>query len=310
MEEWINFIPNKKLINIKLDDELSKKYNKLTQLNYIISFDVEFLKYSIDNRQIQSIHELGGLLLEKRETWYLMYIFHFNLIPIYKNIKQYYLLTSSYNTISENTLKKVIEIEKELLPENIIKSPDDINKLKTNKIIKRYLSRKTFNNPDFIFLKKKISKIKHQIKGDDLNGREYELFKKSIELILNDSDSLSRQIKEYDQIKFLNLTNKFFSNSYLIVKGLEDIKALKNHLLLLNQNSKRLVNYFDIACYNKMLFKKCNSAELEKTYLCLENLNLTNKYDQFKQIIIMFTKMKPHNPLIDAYYTWIIFNIL
>ena len=227
-----------------------------------------------------------------------------------KNIKQYYLLTSSYNTISENTLKKVIEIEKELLPENIIKSPDDINILKTNKIIKRYLSRKTINNPDFNFLKKKISKIKHQIKGYDLDGREYELFKKSIELILNDQDSLSRQINKYNQIKFINLTNKLFLKSYLIVKGLEDIKALKNHSLLLNQNSKRLVNYFDIARYNEMLFKKCNSAELEKTYICLENLNLTNKYDQFKQIIMMFTKMKPHNPLVDAYYTWIIFNIL
>lgn len=310
MEEWIDLIPNKKLINIKLDDELSKKYNKLTQLKYIISFDVEFLKYSIDNRQIQTIHELGGLLLEKKETWYLMYIFHFNLIPIYKNIKQYYLLTSSYNTVSENTLKKVIEIEKELLPENIIKSPDDINILKTNKIIKRYLSRKTLNNPDFNFIKKKISKIKHQIKGNDLNGKEYELFKKSIELILNDPDSLSRQINEQLQIKFINLTNNLFSKSYLIIKGLEDIKALKNHSLLLNQNSKKLVNYFDIARYNEMLFKKCNSAELEKTYLCLENLNLTNKYDQFKQMIMMFTKMKSHNPLVDAYYTWIIFNIL
>lgn len=310
MEEWINLIPNKKLINIKLDDELSKKYNKLTQLNYIISFDVEFLKYSIDNRQIQTIHELGGLLLEKKETWYLMYIFHFNLIPIYKNIKQYYLLTSSYNTVSENTLKKIIEIEKELLPENIIKSPNDVHILKTNKIIKKYLSRKIINNPDFNLIKKKISKIKYQIKGYDLNGREYELFKKSIELILNDPDSLSRQINENYQIKFIKLTNKLFSKSYLVIKGLEDIKALKNHSLLLNQNSKKLVNYFDIARYNEMLFKKCNSAELEKTYLCLEKLNLTNKYDQFKQMIMMFTKMKPHNPLVDAYYTWIIFNIL
>jgi hypothetical protein len=310
MEEWINLIPNKKLIGIKLDDKLSKKYNKLTNLKYIISFDIEFLKYSVDNRQIQTIHELGGLLLEKKEAWYLMYIFHFNLIPIYKNIKQYYLLTSSYNTVSEDTLKKVIEIEKKLLPENIIKSLDDINILKTNKIIKRYLPSKILINPDFNFIKKKIGKIKHQIKGSDLNGIEYELFKKSIELILNDHDSLSRQIKECDQIKFLNLTNKLFSKSYLIVKGLEDIKAFKNHLLLLKQNSTKLVNYFDIARYNEMLFKKCNSAELEKTFICLENLKLTNNYDKFKEIIMIFTKMKAHNPLVDAYYTWIIFNIL
>ena len=66
MEEWINLISNKKLINIKLEDNLSNKYNKLTKMKYIISFDVEFLRYSINNSQIQTIHELGGLLFEKK----------------------------------------------------------------------------------------------------------------------------------------------------------------------------------------------------------------------------------------------------
>ena len=68
-------------------------------------------------------------------------------------------------------------------------------------------------------------------------------------------------------------------------------------------------NYFDIAQYNNVLFKNCDSAELEKSYICLEKANLTQKYNQYFDIIKKFTNNKAHNPLIDAYYTWIIFNI-
>ena len=209
MEEWINLIPNKKLINVKLEDNLTDKYNKLTKMNYIISFDVEFLRYSINNSQVPTIHELGGLLFEKKNNiWYFMYIFHFNLIPIIKNIRNYYLLTSQYNTVSDDTLKKIVEIENELLPENCI------NTLKTNKIVKRYLPKKIIskllNEKDITTIKKKLSKIKYSIKGSDLNGKDYELFKKSTELILNDPDSVARQIRKEDEIKFINLLKKLF----------------------------------------------------------------------------------------------------
>ena len=69
------------------------------------------------------------------------------------------------------------------------------------------------------------------------------------------------------------------------------------------------LKYFDIAQHNKILFDKCDSAELEKTYLCLQKMNLTQKYNKYSDIINKFTKMKAHNPLTDAYYTWVIFNI-
>jgi len=147
------------------------------------------------------------------------------------------------------------------------------------------------------------------IKGYDLKDNDYELFKKNIRLILNDSDCKSRQITENNQKEFIKFTNYIFSNSYLIVKGLEDIKALKNHTLMLNEISIKLNNFFDIAQYNNILFKKCNSAELEKTYLCLEKLNLTQQYSTYLSLINKFTSMKAHNPLVDSYYTWLIFNL-
>ena len=330
LEEWISLIPKKQLINKKIQETLSNKYDKVTKLQYIISFDIEFINYSNvlintnntnstnstnsmeakpNNERVQTIHELGGLIFErKKDGWYLSYLFHFNLIPLIKNIKQYYLLTSQYNTLSNSTLKKVVELEKKLLPENIIIDINNLNLLGKNNIIKKYLPYyKKFT--DINVLKKKISKIKYMIKGYDLAESEYELFKKITTLILNDTDSIGREINKDQQKKFIKLTNELFSRSYLIVKGLEDIKAIKNHTLLLNEEPITLNNLFDIAQYNNELFKKCNSAELEKTFICLEKLNKTQKYSDYYQNIKTFTNLKAHNPLVDAYYTWIIFNI-
>jgi hypothetical protein len=97
--------------------------------------------------------------------------------------------------------------------------------------------------------------------------------------------------------------------SYLIVKGLEDIKALKNHTILLKQNYVNLEYLFDISKYNKILFDKCNSAKLEDTYFCLQKMNLLQDYNKYYDIINNFTEMKAHNPLVDAYYTFIIFIV-
>jgi len=324
LEEWISLIPKKVFINKKIDKSLSNKYDKITNLPYIISFDIEFINYNNiriipkqriqptqptqtkhnNYERLQTIHELGGLIFEKKnDGWYLTYLFHFNLIPIIKNIKQYYLLTSQYNTLSNKTLEKVVELEKQLLPENI-----NINLLGENRIIKRYLPYyKKFT--DINILKKKISKIKYMIKGTDLSKPDYELFKKIITLILNDKDSIQREINKDKQNIFIKLTNELFSKSYLIVKGVEDIKALKNHTILLNEEPVKLTNYFDIAIFNEQLFKKCNSAELEKTFICLEKLNKTQLYNDYYQHIKTFTNLKAHNPLVDAYYTWVIFNI-
>jgi len=303
--DWLDLIPNKQIMNIEVENLL---YNSMTKLNYIISFDVEFIRYAIENRQVQTIHELGGIILNKKNNkWYIICIFHINMIPLITNIKQYYLLTSNYNTITTETLNKVIEIEKKLLPEYI----SDIKLIKNNAIIKRYLSnskiKKLINDKD---IHKKLSKIKYMIKGSDLQKNEYELFTKSIELILSDPDVIKRQIEYKNQRMFIKLTNILFSNSYLIVKGQEDLKALKNHTLMLNENSIKLHHFFDIAKYNNLLFKRCNSAQLENTYDCLKKLNLTQKYDLYLKVIEKFTELKAHNPLVDAYYTLIIFNIL
>ena len=84
--DWLDLIPNKQIMNIEVENLL---YNSMTKLNYIISFDVEFIRYAIENRQVQTIHELGGIILNKKNNkWYIICIFHINMIPLITNIKQ------------------------------------------------------------------------------------------------------------------------------------------------------------------------------------------------------------------------------
>ena len=307
--DWIKLINNKQIINTELESELSEKYNKITKLNYIISFDVEFIRYNILYKQVQTIHELGGLLFYKENNkWFLYCIFHLNLKPLINNINQYYFMKSTYSSVSDSTLIKLLKNEKELLPEHKINNINYKEIIKNNQLINIYL-KSSLNNLEFESVKKKIKKIIFMIKGNDLikYPKEYNLFKSNINLILNDKDVKNREI--IDSVKFINLTNKIFSLSYLIVKGHEDIKALKNHSILLKLSYFSPLKYFDIAQHNKILFDKCDSAELEKTYLCLQKMKLIDKYNKYNEIINKFTKMKAHNPLTDAYYTWIIFNI-
>ena len=102
-----------------------------------------------------------------------------------------------------------------------------------------------------------------------------------------------------------------------IIKGFEDLKAINNHALLYNCINENIVtnnkiNYVDIADYNDDLYKKCGSAKLYETYLCLmkyKHLHDENWIKVGDAIIKEYMKlnMKPHNPLVDAYYTLIVY---
>jgi hypothetical protein len=222
LNNWLNVIPNKLILKIKLDDEIIIIFNKITKLNYIISFDVEFIRYVIKYKQVQTINELGGILFTKiNNLWYLHSIFHLNLLPLINNINQYYLLTSNYNTISNNTYKRVIENEKLLLPENKINKTNHEEILLNDPIVNLYIKPKQIDillkNNNYDITKNKIEKIKYMIKGYDLIKlpKEYSLFTENINLILNDTDVKSRQIIETNT--FINLTNELFSMSYSVM---------------------------------------------------------------------------------------------
>lgn len=287
-ELWKNYIHKKKSLQIKLSDELNDIYNKQTKLNYIIIFDIEFIRLHRNNTQIQLVNEMGGLVLQRiNNFWHLVLLFHFNLPPLHKNINELYLMITKYNTLSSKTTEKNIKLENELLDYFI---PHDKN-----------------GNP---IHGPKIKKLCFKINGYKLikNKKQHDLFTQIINNIFNDKKYKKRLIE--NDTEFMKLTNILFNKSYLIVKGQEDFKALNNHMRLLNIKPLPFNNYFDIAVYNEFLFKKCKSAELEKSYICLEELQLTKMFDEYASIIESFTgEFKAHHPLVDSYFTWIIYNI-
>jgi len=287
LELWANYIHNKKKILIKVSDELNNIYNKIN-FEYIIIFDIEFIRLHRDNTQLQTINEMGGLILQKiNNDWYITLLFHLNLPSQHKNINELYLIMTKYNTLSSKTTKKNIELENKLI-DYFIPHDDKGNKI-TGPKIKKYCFK---------------------INGYKLkkNKKQYKLFTQIINNIFNDKLYKKRLIE--NDVEFMKLTNVLFNKSYLIVKGKEDFKALYNHMKLLNIEPLPYNNYFDIAIYNNFLFKKCKSAELSKSYTCLEELNLTKSFDEYLNIIKEFIgDFKAHNPVVDSYLTWIIYNI-
>lgn len=287
LESWTSYIHKKKTLSIKLSDELNDVYNSI-KLDTIIIFDIEFIRLHRNNDQMQTVNEMGGLILQKIDNyWHIVLLFHFNLPPQHRNINELYLMMTKYNTLSAETTRKNIKLE--------------------NKLLNYFIPRDDNGNP---IQGPKIKKLCFKINGYKLkkNKKQYTLFTQIINNIFNDKEYKKRLIEEDGE--FMKLTNILFNQSYLIVKGNEDFKALNNHMKLLNITPLPFDNYFDIAIYNNILFQKCKSAELEKSYVCLEELNLTQSFDEYASIIEKFTgEFKAHNPLVDSLMSWIIYNI-
>jgi hypothetical protein len=341
---WLQMIPNKHIFFDKLDKELCVAYSNITDKNYIISFDIEFLNY-INNKKkyekyttntfrntkaLKIIREMGGIVFSKYENdWYLIAFFHFN-IDTKINKSKIFLLTHEYSTINDDTINKVIKLEEKLLPhykyinqntyDNLfLKSKKEIfHELYSNNLIKLFISKKKINNlineNNYNKFIKTLKKITFLINGyileknnllDELNS-----FNKINELILNDEAHNTRYIDKLHLTGFLKLLNKIFLNSYLITKGIEDFKAIKNHSILFNINiDASLYSYYDIAKHNEKIFNLCKTAELKSSFDCLTTKKLTDKYYIFYEKLKKFIKIKAHNPLVDALFTLILFNI-
>lgn len=324
LNRWLALIPTKEFLWIHINNELTDVYNK-TNKNYIVSFDIEFYKYHHHSSMFQLIREMGGLVIVKHENkWYLYALFHFNIRPLMTDLNKMYLLSSKYATISEPTFKKVKEIEeKMLLHEQLIHKEylfdeEILRIIKNNKLSKRFLSNNKIEKLMTIKYKsydkfiKELGRMIHLIYGASLKHipEYYNMFKSINILIMNDKDVIKRTIKRGNEEEFLLLTNELFNNSYLIIKGMEDIKALRNEAVFLKMNyDDKDYKYFDIAVYNDYFNKKCDSAELEKSFKCLDKMNVINEFKDFEKIVKEFAHFKAHNPLIDAYYTWIVYNV-
>lgn len=95
---------------------------------------------------------------------------------------------------------------------------------------------------------------------------------------------------------------KHYSESMIIVKGKYDIESLENAAHLYGFKYMKPAGIVDIADWNSESKKLCNSAKLEKTYLCVKD-----KFNsEIKEIEKALPLGKAHDPSADAAMTLLI----
>lgn len=299
------------------------------------------IQYEIVNgkKMIRCISEIGLIMLFNiKNKIYLTGLFHISLLnKSFQDTQYYQPFYHEYLSVNEYSNKKIMAIENKIYPHLIFEKIWSLYKYNNNhklfqkniiKLLKNYVLTtnksvlEKFKNQlnDLINLMeneadtdKLISKIMTNLKSiiysatiGQLN-KTYE-FNKIKSIYLNDYYIKSILLDQEQHHIIINNLNMVFSNGLNIVKGLEDIKALQNHNILLNEHYKKIENIIDIAEYNNKIYQLCGSAKLYESYLCLKNtfgdpdkniLNVLKKW--------MESNFKPHNPLVDAYYTLQVF---
>ena len=302
----LELIKDKTIYFIKLEYYLQQKYSNIKQKNIFI-FDIEF----IDQKFKKTIFEFGGIIISRyKHEWYLISTFHVNLKPFSK-ISDQSLLTHYYSSVSSKNLNKVIQLEKILLPHYYFEKHFD-GFLKLSYIEKKNLlnSNKELllneqNKENFIkILKKCIFKINGQNLLNYKLTNEYDIFKK-----INTIIQIDGKKRNVDNVKlFLNLLNKIFDYSFLIVKGGEDFKALVNHSFHYNIIFTKK-KYYDISIYNDYLYNNYKTAELKKAFDFLMDDNKIGLNLKYYILMKKYIEYKAHNPLYDSLLTWLTFNI-
>lgn len=95
---------------------------------------------------------------------------------------------------------------------------------------------------------------------------------------------------------------KEYSESLIIVKGTNDIDALKNACLLNNIEYLEPKQVYDIAEWNLTSRKKCGTAKLEGTYNCI----LPELDKEIKELTKVLPLGEAHDPSSDAAMTLIV----
>lgn len=306
-----------------------------------------------NNKMIRCISEIGMILiLNLNNKLYLAGLFHIGFFnnKLNDNFLNYTPFYHEYMSVLTTSEKKIINIEKKIYPHlifeniwnhflnnnNIDQFQENIIKLLNNKILKYQKNilikfseqlnelinlLETKNNTDKI-IQKIITNLKSIIYNkliQNLNSNNS--FKKINKIYINDKYIKNILIDIPNHKNVINNINLIVSNNNClnIIKGLEDIKALNNHNLLLNGCNNNVLqdNIIDIADYNSKIYKLCNTAKLYESYLCL-NKEIKYNNESNNKIIkelkkYMSNNFKPHNPLVDAYYTlqvFILYNML
>jgi hypothetical protein len=314
MDNFLREIKQKAIYNTPVSGKLADTLQSIAGFaRYAFIFDAEFQRVYNQQREMRHILEFGGIMFErdKNKKWFYVGNFHFNLPPASKNTG---LIHSTFLTVTPQTQSAMDEIEKDymLYPKlDALKDhPEEFKKyyysLLNHPLVKKKRIPKL--DPD-----KEPNKIIKLFKNMLYQLNKYDVGKSAFhgmwKLYLNDPLVKKRTIKP--SRKWLLSFKEVLEDSLLIVKGMNDIIAIDNlfdHYKVGKIQDK--IQTLDIAVYNGAFRETCKSAELEQSYWCIINNNLTDP--EIKPIFKIIYKsletkdMTAHNPLIDSFYTLVV----
>lgn len=299
-----------------------------------------------NHKAIRCISELGLLIFAKlNNTIYLISILHIGFMNhLFGHIKNYTPFYHDYISVNNETFSKIISIEnniyphlifeqiidefkksnnRKLLSENIISLSKNKILIKNKTIFNKFknqitellqlLKKKTNINIINDHIIKIIKNLNNIIYNNIINDfHKSEEFSEIMSLYLNDTYVKSILANIHHHRHIVLYLNKIFSSGLNIIKGMEDVKAIQNHNILLNNQNYEIssANIIDIANYNTRIYNLCGSAKLYESYICLNKIY--KQMDHERDILLILKKwmklnFKPHNPLVDAYYTLQVF---
>lgn len=133
-----------------------------------------------------------------------------------------------------------------------------------------------------------------------LPAEQHAILDEGINVYLNDSN-IKKHHKPNSWIeKFIDM----YSKSLIVVKGINDIDALRNICKYLRIPYKKPIAVYDISKWNTESHRKCGTAKLEGTYDCIINeLPDTTGKKRLRDILPLG---EAHDPLSDAAMTLLV----
>ena len=342
MSITINDLQFYKIKNPKIKDAF---VNIKSYKNVYIIFDIEFQTSIVDKTNNYKIdasprgeiiasfpRELGMMLFirDRSNDVYYLGSTHTNfrwLVDHGFNKHDLKYMLSMYTTVSDSTLKRMLENDK------IFKLEHELNELKDgnydpliesevfrlesdntqSKVIDIIAELKEVDPYDDQEKQRKISvinrslqKIAFAVYGKYLIKTKH-AFDDQFKAYYADELVKSRMLSKKQELQFVTAFIDVSHDTCFIVKGLRDLDAMSNIGTLLKIDKTLDINHiYDIEIFNGLSKMKYGSAQLEATYNGIIGSSIYKKNNEDLKEIVTTIGGMAHNPLMDSYYTLVV----
>lgn len=331
-------------LNLITDKNIILSYDIEFYHNLIDYKDKNYKYFHLNNinnlTYILTVRELGGLMFIKNNNWFFIGYF-LNVFKPVINSDDMIPILSTFSSCTDKTINKMKEIE-ECILFNKKKYYNNLSielliekKIIDFKIIVQFIENLQ-KDQDYIKLHSYVNKIELNYLLDEKNYYNHNIIIQKLKQLgnhlkelnfllypslLSSKSILHPLIKKLKKIYFddeiikkslinsINSFNEIINISCCIGKDTKDIQAIYNISYQLKNKIPVSITSFDISIFNQISRLNFHSAKLETTY--------NNIYNKIKNdnIIMLNSKTnifniinldKPHNPINDAFMTFVI----